>query len=253
MTNAPVSEVPDEHMHEFPSSIKEMVQDPDVNDADRASDLQRTHDYLVGRHDEFREEFRKRREQGRFASTDTLSSIGSARHHTFTDSESVNQTETEKNDPGSSSSNNKIKYYSDSENDEPNSKRVKTEKIEGSSGEDSNNKRKHYSDSENDERDSKRVKTEKIEDSLGEDNSGEDYSGQDSSGQDSSGKDSSGKGPSDQGASGKGPSGKGPSDQDPSDQYPSNENTGGNSSRIDYVLEKQSCEMPDIFDADGGN
>jgi hypothetical protein len=62
---------------------------------------------------------------------------------------------------------------------------------------------------------------------------------------------SSGEGSSGQGTSGQGASGQGPSDQGPSNQGPSN--VGGNPSRIDYVLDKQSGEMPDIFDADGGD
>ena len=48
-----------------------------------------------------------------------------------------------------------------------------------------------------------------------------------------------------------GSSGEGSSGQDSSNQGTSN--TGGNPSPLDYVLDKQSGEMPDIFEADGGD
>jgi len=181
MTDAPVREVPDEYIREYASSVKNMVRDPDDGGPDSPSSVQRTHDIFIERFDELRVEFRSRRGEGRFGSSDTLSSLGSARHYTFTGtkSESVHPTETGGNDPGSVSDS-KRRLSSDEAKDEPNSKRVKTEKNEGSSGEGS-----------------------------------------------------SGQGSSNQGTS--------------------NENVGGNSSPLDYVLEKQSCEMPDISEADGGD
>ena len=83
--------------------------------------------------------------------------------------------------------------------------------IEGNDPGSSNNKRRLSSSEEMDESNSKRVKTEKNE-----------------------------------GSSSEGSSGQGSSNQGTS-------NTGGKPSPVDYVLDKQSGEMPDIFEADGGD
>jgi hypothetical protein len=191
VTNSNVNEIPTERLKDYASTVKDvLIGERDGDGYDTAAEAQEAHNSYLHRHNELKEELNRRKEVRECPSNESISSLGSLRDHKFSEEnfrdrnkEPVHYTETEENDPGSfssqpGSSNNKRRLSSEEEMDEPNSKRVKTEKNEG---------------------------------------------------------------PSSEGSSGQGSSNQGTS------------NTGGNPSPLDYVLDKQSGEMPDIFESDGGD
>jgi hypothetical protein len=206
VTHANVNEIPTERLKDYASTNKDMLYgEKDGSGYSTAAEAQAFFDATVSRHDDLRAEHNRRKELKECPSNESISSLGSIRDHKYSEenfrdqdsNEPLHCTETEENDPGSFSN-------------QPGSSQPGSNQPGSSQPDSSNNKRRLSSDEEMDEPNSKMVKTEKIEGS-----SSEGFSGQGSSNQGTS-------------------------------------NTVGNQSKIDFVLELQSCEMPDIYEADGG-